>query len=76
MSKSKIIACRVHCINTAHMKKVVTWIIEGGGEGVILQKRGSPYEQGRSSSLVKFKVLPSTDLLTTNTTVIVEHRTR
>ena len=32
-------------------------IIEGGGEGVILQKRGSIYKQGRSLEVVKLKVL-------------------
>lgn len=31
-------------------------IIEDGGEGVIMQRKGSLYEQGRSSSLVKLKV--------------------
>jgi ATP-dependent DNA ligase len=31
-------------------------IIEAGGEGVILQKVGSLYEQGRSSDLLKIKV--------------------
>lgn len=31
-------------------------IIEEGGEGVILRKPFSPYEQGRSENLIKIKV--------------------
>eukprot|EP00026_Physarum_polycephalum_P004416 Phypoly_transcript_04435.p1 GENE.Phypoly_transcript_04435~~Phypoly_transcript_04435.p1 ORF type:complete len:688 (+),score=101.45 Phypoly_transcript_04435:123-2066(+) len=33
----------------------VQYVIDGGGEGVILQKRGSVYERGRSLSLIKLK---------------------
>jgi ATP-dependent DNA ligase len=32
-------------------------IIANGGEGVITRKKGSFYENGRSMSLLKFKVI-------------------
>jgi len=35
---------------------IVQQVIEGGGEGVILQQKASLYERGRSLSLIKMKV--------------------
>ena len=41
----------------AHTMKVMEKIVEGGGEGLILQQRGSLYHRGRTPSLLKIKVL-------------------
>lgn len=38
------------------MQTMLQQVIEGGGEGIILQKKNSFYEQGRSQSLLKLKV--------------------
>lgn len=38
------------------MRKFAQNVIENGGEGVMLQKSGVLYEQGRSSNLLKIKV--------------------
>lgn len=42
--------------NGTHVKKVVTAVIDEGGEGVILQQVSSFYLPGRTPSLVKVKV--------------------
>ena len=52
----KIISARMICQNPIHLKRVVQNVAEGGGEGVILQRLASNYEQGRSASLIKLKV--------------------
>eukprot|EP00026_Physarum_polycephalum_P002930 Phypoly_transcript_02939.p1 GENE.Phypoly_transcript_02939~~Phypoly_transcript_02939.p1 ORF type:complete len:825 (+),score=95.05 Phypoly_transcript_02939:89-2563(+) len=41
--------------NPAHLKMAIRKILENGGEGVILQKRASVYDVGRSPSLLKLK---------------------
>ena len=54
---SEIPAPRILCSKgTHHLKIAIRRILGNGGEGVILQKRGSLYEAGRSSSLLKLKV--------------------
>lgn len=39
-----------------NLEKITKEMIETGGEGVILQKYNSFYENGRSSSVIKLKV--------------------
>lgn len=50
----QLLALRIVC------NKQLNWfideIIQKGGEGVILQKRGASYEGGRSHALLKLKV--------------------
>ena len=53
---SQIVPSRFLLCEKSHLNKVVQLVIEDGGEGVILRKIGSLYEQGRSQSLLKFKV--------------------
>ena len=54
----KILVYRVlnHCFD---FHWLVHCIIDGGGEGVIMQQLGSSYEHGRSSALIKLKVVSS-----------------
>lgn len=56
MTMKKTVAPRVLCKDQKHLLKMVEGIIDHAGEGVILRKRGSFYEHGRSSSLLKMKV--------------------
>lgn len=44
-------------IEPKRMNRMVQHILDGGGEGVMLQKHSSLYEHGRSPSLIKLKVL-------------------
>lgn len=48
---------RVEYKSELQMRTQVKMIIDDGGEGVILRKRGSLYDNGRNSSLIKLKVL-------------------
>eukprot|EP00026_Physarum_polycephalum_P002532 Phypoly_transcript_02539.p1 GENE.Phypoly_transcript_02539~~Phypoly_transcript_02539.p1 ORF type:complete len:901 (+),score=86.30 Phypoly_transcript_02539:60-2762(+) len=50
-----IIAGRILCKNYTHVKNVLSQVISDGGEGVILRKSYSAYENNRSSSLIKLK---------------------
>jgi ATP-dependent DNA ligase len=50
-----MIAMRVSCEGAAHMEKLLEFIISYEGEGLILRKKRSFYERGRSSLLVKLK---------------------
>lgn len=38
------------------MERYLSTVLHSDGEGVMLRKPSSPYEQGRSSALVKIKV--------------------
>lgn len=49
-------AMRVMCKDKFQLKLFVEKIINDSGEGVILRKRGSLYEHGRSPDLLKLKV--------------------
>jgi ATP-dependent DNA ligase len=44
------------CQSNKQLDVNIGFVLEGGGEGVILRKPGSLYENGRSSSLIKLKV--------------------
>jgi hypothetical protein len=50
----------VLCKHKYHLNKFAQEIIDNGGEGVIFREPGSPYHLGRSQSLIKLKVFPST----------------
>ena len=39
-----------------HLYWFVQYVIDGGGEGVILQRKWSSYKRGRSLDVMKFKV--------------------
>jgi hypothetical protein len=51
----KQIAQRVMCTSKGHINSQYQGIVNGSGEGVILQKYGSQYEPGRNTSIVKLK---------------------
>lgn len=51
-----MIAPRVECKNNKHVNLQLKNIIQDGGEGVILRKKGSLYEHGRTTNLLKLKV--------------------
>lgn len=51
-----MVAPRTQCKGDEHVANILKEIVEGGGEGVILQLSKSVYENGRSASLMKFKV--------------------
>ena len=53
---------RALCKNEAVMA-VVQSIIDNGGEGLILQKCGSPYDVGRSESVIKLKAFSHSVLI-------------
>ena len=57
MTEYEIPAPRVFCNRKQMLTSSVNRIITDGGEGVILRKPGSVYEHGRSTSLVKLKVI-------------------
>jgi len=50
-----IIAHRLTCFSKKHMHKYASAVIGQGGEGVILRKPNSLYENGKSRQLLKFK---------------------
>lgn len=52
----QIIVPRVLCKSSTHLNQFTAGIIDETGEGVILRKRASLYEHGRSPNLVKLKV--------------------
>lgn len=51
-----IIAPRINCNDLSQINSLLHTIVRDRGEGVILRKSGSLYEQGRNTSLVKLKV--------------------
>ena len=51
-----IIAHRLLCKSRKQMSDYSREIMESSGEGVILRRRGSLYENGRSPALIKVKV--------------------
>jgi ATP-dependent DNA ligase len=53
---NKIIIFRVLCKSKSHLNEMVLTITENGGEGVIIRKLHSCYENGRSTHLLKIKV--------------------
>jgi DNA ligase-1 len=46
---------QTRCLDVDHLKRVLRDIEEEGGEGVMLRKAGSLYEEGRSSTCLKVK---------------------
>ena len=54
---AETLAPRVSVINRKHIKKYSKQILDDAGEGVILRNASSLYERGRSSNLIKFKVI-------------------
>jgi hypothetical protein len=49
-----------HCLSLTKIPDMVSFtndVLKGGGEGVILQQPQAVYQQGRSNSLLNFKVL-------------------
>lgn len=54
---------QVRCKSDAHLERFMYYIIEAGGEGVMLRKPGSAYENGRSSALLKFKFFQSAEAI-------------
>eukprot|EP00026_Physarum_polycephalum_P001205 Phypoly_transcript_01206.p1 GENE.Phypoly_transcript_01206~~Phypoly_transcript_01206.p1 ORF type:complete len:647 (+),score=92.12 Phypoly_transcript_01206:1465-3405(+) len=50
-----ILAYRSQCTGKLQLDRLMEFIAQNGGEGVILRKPGSVYDHGRSSSLVKVK---------------------
>jgi hypothetical protein len=52
----KIVVARSLCKDRNHLESAAHEIIADGGEGVILQRVGSIYKQGRTPSLLKLKV--------------------
>jgi len=51
-----IVASRLRCESLQEMNKFLSLIIKDEGEGIVLRKPKSVYEQGRSPSLLKIKV--------------------
>jgi len=52
-----LISPRLLCLDRLHMDKYTQEIIQSGGEGVVLRKPNSLYENGRSHSVLKYKVM-------------------
>lgn len=52
-----IVAARQKCISNSQLSKMLQNILTERGEGLILQLADSLYEHGRSTSLVKLKVI-------------------
>lgn len=50
-----VVVSRVLCTGALHLARGVENVLKHGGEGVILRKRGSKYENGRSQMLIKLK---------------------
>lgn len=40
-----------------HLDKIIPEIIDNEGEGIVLRRKNSLYEHGRTPSLVKLKVI-------------------
>jgi hypothetical protein len=51
-----IVTPRVICANKLHVSNIIQCILSDTGEGVILRKSNSIYENGRSTNLLKIKV--------------------
>ena len=49
-------ATRISLLDHATMNKLLKTMIETGGEGLILRRKDSLYESGRTRSLLKLKV--------------------
>lgn len=54
------------CQSNAHQILFVQAVIDDGGEGVILRRLYSLYENGRSTSLVKLKVFKLKEMVKNN----------
>jgi len=52
---------QIRCKGDLHLEQFMGDIIAGGGEGVMLRRPGSMYENGRSSALVKYKLFQSAE---------------
>eukprot|EP00026_Physarum_polycephalum_P001329 Phypoly_transcript_01330.p1 GENE.Phypoly_transcript_01330~~Phypoly_transcript_01330.p1 ORF type:complete len:878 (+),score=128.72 Phypoly_transcript_01330:456-3089(+) len=50
-----MVAFRILCTSSSNLQVAIKGIMNNGGEGVILRKAGSLYEQGRSPLLLKLK---------------------
>jgi len=59
------VVARVFCLGKGHLNSLIQIVINDSGEGVILRQQGSLYEQGRTGSLIKLKVLPTATTMTT-----------
>ena len=55
----EVLAFRMICSSSIHLREFVQKVIDAMGEGLILRRVGSCYENGRTSSLLKLKVLYS-----------------
>lgn len=53
----QVVASRIMCKATSLLENFLQQIINNNGEGVIMRKPHTLYERGRSTSLVKLKVL-------------------
>lgn len=49
------VADHIPCKGIDHIKGSLAWVTSQGGEGLMLRRPGSPYEAGRSNSLLKVK---------------------
>jgi len=56
---------RLKCTDSQHMLSYSKMIFESGGEGVILRKYASAYENGRSHALLKYKAIRDAEALVT-----------
>ena len=56
-------ATRISLLDHAAMNKLLQTMIENGGEGLILRKKDSLYESGRTRSLLKLKVWSTFNLV-------------
>lgn len=65
---------RVQCKGKLHLGTYLQSAIDTGGEGVVLQKKGSLYEPGRVDSLIKLKVVPT--LSCCNCLLLLGHKRR
>lgn len=61
-----MLAARFLCTNKKQLEVMMKGVIEEGGEGLVLNKRFSKYDNGRTPNLVKLKVLltQTVDILT------------
>ena len=53
-----LLACQ-QCPSKNHVQKSLRFILDTGGEGLVIRRNKSTYQPGRSASLLKFKVLYS-----------------
>lgn len=49
------VAPQTRCVSKTHLEKVFEAVVADDGEGVMLRKAGSPYQQTRSKYLFKYK---------------------